>query len=87
MAPGINITSTFSGEGQGYKQMSGTSFAAPFVTGAIALLWSIFPNASAAQSVYSIRNRYMHNNLNRFIVPQLLNVKTASNILKTMTKK
>lgn len=29
--------------------LSGTSFAAPFVTGAIALLWSEFPAASAAE--------------------------------------
>ena len=29
--------------------MGGTSVAAPFVTGAIALLWSEFPTASAAQ--------------------------------------
>ena len=44
MAPGVNITSTASG-GK-YTQMSGTSAAAPFVTGSIALLWSIFPQAA-----------------------------------------
>ena len=33
---------------QGYTIMSGTSVAAPFVTGTIALLWSLFPRATAA---------------------------------------
>src|SRR5919109_3382338 len=42
MAPGVNITST-SPNGV-YARMTGTSFAVPFVTGAIALLWSIFSN-------------------------------------------
>ncbi len=46
-APGENITSL----GAGGKPLTfgGTSAAAPFVTGAIALLWSEFPNASATQ--------------------------------------
>ena len=44
MAPGVNIKSVYPG-GQ-YTHMSGTSFAAPFVTGGIALLWSIFPNVT-----------------------------------------
>jgi subtilisin family serine protease len=35
----LNITST-APDGK-YTQMSGTSAAAPFVTGAIALLWSL----------------------------------------------
>jgi subtilisin family serine protease len=45
-APGDRITSL----GAGSKPLTsgGTSAAAPFVTGAIALLWSEFPNASAA---------------------------------------
>jgi subtilisin family serine protease len=38
MAPGVNIMSTYPG-GQ-YSRMSGSSFAAPFVTGGIALLRS-----------------------------------------------
>lgn len=46
-APGVGITS-LSNSG-GYTKMSGTSAAAPFVTGAAALLWSLFPEASAAQ--------------------------------------
>ena len=46
-APGENIVSLGT---DGKPQTSaGTSAAAPFVTGAIALLWSEFPNASAAQ--------------------------------------
>ena len=46
-APGENITSL----GAGGKPLTfgGTSAAAPFVTGTIALLWSEFPAASAAQ--------------------------------------
>ncbi|ABB74148.1 Subtilase family protein [Nitrosospira multiformis ATCC 25196] len=46
-APGENITSLDSG-GQAIT-LSGTSMAVPFVTGAIALLWSEFPDATVAQ--------------------------------------
>jgi subtilisin family serine protease len=45
-APGENITSL--GTGEQPRTFSGTSAAAPFVTGAIALVWSEFPGASAA---------------------------------------
>jgi subtilisin family serine protease len=46
-APGQNIVSLGA---EGKPQTSGgTSAAAPFVTGAVALLWSEFPAASAAQ--------------------------------------
>jgi subtilisin family serine protease len=46
-APGENITSLgASGEP---RTFGGTSAAAPFVTGTIALLWSEFPRATAAQ--------------------------------------
>jgi subtilisin family serine protease len=47
LAPGVNVTSTT--PTGGYTTLSGTSVAAPFVTGAIALLWSLFPGASAEQ--------------------------------------
>ena len=46
-APGENITSL--GTNGKPQTFGGTSAAAPFVTGAIALLWSEFPAASAAQ--------------------------------------
>jgi subtilisin family serine protease len=45
-APGDGITS-LGAEGKSLT-LRGTSAAAPFVTGALALLWSEFPNASAA---------------------------------------
>jgi subtilisin family serine protease len=75
MAPGINLTSTSSGGG--YLQMSGTSLAAPFVTGAIALLWSIFPKARAADIIQAIRpvaSSYGHN---KSIIPPLVNIESA----------
>jgi subtilisin family serine protease len=47
MAPGDNITSL--GTNGKAQTSGGTSAAVPFVVGAIALLWSEFPSASAAQ--------------------------------------
>jgi subtilisin family serine protease len=46
-APGEGITSL--GADGNAQTFSGTSAAAPFVTGAIALLWSEFPNVTASQ--------------------------------------
>jgi len=46
-APGENVTSL--GTKGKPQTFAGTSAAAPFVTGAIALLWSEFPGATAAQ--------------------------------------
>ena len=67
--------------------MSGTSFATPFVTGALALIWSIFPTASAAQLVRSIQNQVLQIDLRRSIIPSLLNVEAAYHILQNTTNR
>jgi len=85
LAPGNNIISISSSNSE-FIKLSGTSFAAPYVTGALALLWSIFPNATAGQIVYSIRNGYTSNN-GRSIIPRLLNVQKAFDILQKLIKK
>lgn len=81
MAPGVNITSA--SPGRRYTSMSGTSVAAPFVSGAIALLWSEFPNATAAEIKHSIiiaaAAKHHHS-----IIPPLLNAEKALQILKTL---
>ena len=46
-APGADILSTI--PNRSYKVMSGTSMAAPFVSGAAALLWAAHPNWSVEQ--------------------------------------
>lgn len=46
-APGKSVTSLATDGG--VRTFDGTSAAAPFVTGAIALLWSEFPNATARE--------------------------------------
>jgi subtilisin family serine protease len=77
MAPGVNIKST-SPTGK-YTKMTGTSFSAPFVTGTVGLLWSIFPNATAAEIVNcTIKSA---SNSRRSIIPPLLNAEAAFNLL------
>lgn len=46
VAPGVNITSSY---GSGYGTMSGTSMAAPAVSGAAALVWGYWPYLRASQ--------------------------------------
>ena len=84
MAPGVNIMSTSPSEGTKYTRMSGTSFAAPFVTGSIALLWSLYPNASPAAVVYSITASSSFKR--RSIIPPLLNVEAARNKLRNYSR-
>jgi subtilisin family serine protease len=78
MAPGVKIKST--SPNAGYTQMSGTSFAAPFVTGGIALLWSVFPNAAPAAVIHSIATATSFKR--RSITPPLLNIEVAWDKLK-----
>jgi subtilisin family serine protease len=84
MAPGTNVTSTSSGGG--YVKMSGTSFAAPFVTGTLALLWSVFPTTSAADLVRCVRAG-SSDRRHRSITPPLLNVEAVYHVLESITKK
>jgi Subtilase family len=60
-----------------YTQLNGTSFAAAFVTGTIALLWSIFPNASATTIINSVIEGVSSNRRHRSIIPPLLNGERA----------
>lgn len=76
-APGENITSLGS---KNYPlKSSGTSAAAPFVTGTIALLWSEFPKLPASvikQAVSIVNNR-------RSLTPPLINAMTAFQYLSS----
>ncbi len=76
-APGDQITS-LGAEGQSLT-LGGTSVAAPFVTGAIALAWSEFPAASAAQ----LRWAFMHAHAGRrsTVTPPLLDAWAAYQVL------
>ena len=49
MAPGVSMWSTTSGSNSSYGSGQGTSFAAPVVSGALALLRASFPNDSLGQ--------------------------------------
>jgi subtilisin family serine protease len=86
MAPGINITSAFPDKQNRYAKLSGTSFAVPFVTGAIALLWSAFPYLSAAQLIYLLRYSYFSKK-KRSIIPRLLDVQSICNIIQNKNPK
>ena len=78
-APGQNITSLGT---NGQPQTSGgTSVAAPFVTGAIALLWSEFPDASAALIKLAVTQAGRRSR--RTIAPPLLDAWAAYEAMTT----
>ena len=68
LAPAEGITSLGS-EGKPVS-LGGTSAAAPFVTGSVALLWSEFPVASAAELLLAVRGTQKPSRVG--IVPPLL---------------
>jgi subtilisin family serine protease len=72
MAPGVGITSL--APNGNVQDFGGTSAAAPFVTGAIALLWSEFPAASAAEVKLAITRSHHSRNT---IVPPVLDAWAA----------
>jgi subtilisin family serine protease len=73
LAPGEQITSLGS-EGQPLT-LGGTSAAAPFATGAIALVWSQFPSASGAKLHWAFLHAYARARSN--VTPPLLNAWAA----------
>jgi subtilisin family serine protease len=77
-APGYAITSL--GTNGQTATMSGTSVAAPFVTGAIALLWSEHPSATAVQVRHAVIESHVVQR--RSIVPPLLNAWAAYQNMK-----
>ena len=82
-APGENITSLVANGKQ--LTFGGTSAAAPFVTGAIALVWSEFPKATAAQVKFSMtRSRVVGP---ATVVPPLLNAWGAYQAMATIYAK
>ena len=78
-APGAGITSLGT-EGQPLT-LGGTSVAVPFITGAIALLWSEFPAASAAQIKLAVIQAYQPRRAS--VVPPLLDAALAYHTLLT----
>jgi subtilisin family serine protease len=79
MAPGVGIKSILPKEKYGY--MSGTSFAAPFVTGTIALLWSLFPKISSTHILRAVLNMSVRRHA---IIPPILNAELALKTLETL---
>ncbi|MDF0667636.1 MAG: S8 family serine peptidase [Nitrospira sp.] len=78
-APGVDITSL--GTASQPLTLGGTSVAVPFVTGAIALLWSEFPMASAAQVKLAVTQAYQPRRAS--VVPPLLDATAAYQALAT----
>jgi subtilisin family serine protease len=82
-APGDRITSLGS-EGQSLT-LGGTSVAVPFVTGAIALLWSEFPAATPTQIKLAISQTAAQRRIS--VVPPLLDATLAYQTLLAANKR
>ena len=76
-APGDDVTS-LGADGKPIT-FGGTSAAVPFVTGAIALLWSQFPNATAAEVKLAVTQASAQRRMT--VVPPLLDAWTAYQVL------
>lgn len=79
LAPGAGITSL--GTNNQAVMSGGTSVAGPFVTGTIALLWSEFPAASAAQIKFAVTQASQPRRAS--VVPPLLDAASAYHQLVT----
>lgn len=78
-APGQAITSLATGGKT--LTMGGTSVATPFVTGAVALLWSAFPRATAMQLRFAVTQGFAPRRPT--VVPRLLNAWAAYQFMAT----
>jgi subtilisin family serine protease len=78
-APGDDVTSL--GTDGKPLILGGTSVAAPFVTGAIALLWSQFPTATAAEVRFAVTQA--HATRRTTVVPPLLDAWEAYQFMMT----
>ena len=76
-APGEDITSL--GTDSTPLTFGGTSAATPFVTGAIALLWSEFPAATAAEIRFAVTQAYAQRRTT--VVPPLLDAWAAYQLM------
>lgn len=77
LAPGDQIESLH--PSGGFTRLTGTSAAAPFVTGGIARLWALYPQATAAQ----IRNAALRGaGPRRGIIPPLFQFKNSQQLLQ-----
>jgi len=77
-APGEVITSL--GTGHAPLTLGGTSAATPFVTGAIALLWSAFPSATPTEVRFAVTQAVVRR---RTVVPPVLDAWAAYRVLAT----
>lgn len=77
LAPGVAIDST--APSGGYARMGGTSVAAPWVTGAAALLWSLWPQASAGDIRRAL---LLPDRPRRSVVPPLLDAAASRRALE-----
>ena len=83
MAPGEAITSL--GATGTPLTVGGTSAATPFVTGTIALLWSVFPAATAAEIRYAVTQASATRRTT--VVPPLLNAWGAYHLMNTSVRR
>lgn len=72
LAPAERITSLNSAGGS--ATLSGTSAAVPFVTGALALIWSVLPSASGADIWAALSSAHRRR---RGVVPPILNAEAT----------
>jgi subtilisin family serine protease len=83
MAPGEDITSL--GVNGNLMTFGGTSAATPFVTGTIALLWSEFPAATAAEVRYAVTHATAPRRPT--VVPPLLDAWGAYHLMKASVRR